>query len=569
MDPRAEALNERLKKLQADRVNFNTIWEKIARVVLPTSIGFTTSYAPGTNLNQDIFDSTAQMALPRFAAAIDTLVTPQTSKWHMLAPKDRTLNRKPENQRFLSWLNDLLFGVRYAPRANFASRAYEAYMSLGAFGNGAIYVHDARPGIRYISVHLSEIWFDEDANGVIDTAFWVHEYTQRQAVQKWGDALPKEIRDDAEKNPQKRVKFCKAVYPRTERDVRKGDAKNMPYASCVFPVSGAGPGMNGYVGNAGSTAAYDGQIVEESGYRTFPFAVARYVTAPREVYARGPAQDALSDILTLQEMVKTSLRYGQLVTDPPWMAVDADSMDPFAVRPGAINYGYLSPDGQDRIKPLRPQGETGFTLELLNQRRQSINSAFLVNLFQVLVENGSDRKTATEVMQLVQEKGALLGPIGGRLRTEFLGSIIERELDILFHAGAVRPGDIPPDFQRNAALDIEYDSPLTRAIKAEEGVGILRTLEFAGQMAQADPTVMKKINSGRALERMADINGAPPDILFSDDEMQQKAQGEQQQAALQQVVGAAPGIADATKKFAQAEAISAKAQSLNPSMTGA
>lgn len=549
-DDRAKTLNERLKRLQADRVNFNTTWEKIARVVLPTSVGFTTTYAPGTNLNQDVFDSTAQLALPRFAAAIDTLVTPQTSKWHMLAPKNRSLNRSSKVRNFLSNLNDLLFAVRYAPRANFASRAYESYMSLGAFGNGVLYIHDARPGIRYVSVHLSEIWFDEDHNGVIDTAYWVHEYTQRQAMQKWGDKLPKSIKDDAEKNPLKKVKFCKAVFPRAERDTQRRDNKSMPFACVVF-----------YVGD-------ETTIVEESGYRTFPFAVARYVTAPREIYARGPAQDALSDILTLQEMVKTSLRYGQLVTDPPWMAVDADSLDPFAVRPGAINYGYLSPDGQDRIKPLRPQGETGFTLELLDQRRQAINGAFLVNLFQVLVQNGSDRKTATEVMQLVQEKGALLGPIGGRLRTEFLGTIIEREIDILAHAGAISPDEVPDELREDGGLDIEYDSPLTRAIKAEEGVGILRTLEFAGQMAQYDQGVMKKINTGRALERMADINGAPPDILFDDAEMQQKEQGSQQAALAQQAVEAAPGIASAAKDFAQAQMLSAKAQTLNPGAAG-
>lgn len=537
-DERAKALSDRLKRLQSERVNFNNTWERIARVVLPTSIGFTTTYAPGTNLNQEIFDSTAQLALPRFAAAIDTLVTPQTSKWHNLVAKDRAVNRQPRVREFLSNLNDLLFSARYAPKANFASRAYETYMGLGAFGNGVLYIHDARPGIRYVSIHLSEIWFDENHNGVIDTAFWSHEYTQRQALAKWGDKLPEYIRKDAEKFPDKKRKFVKAVYPRMERDPRKRDNKNMPFASMTY--------------------LHDEEcvVVEESGYRTFPFAVARYVTAPREIYARGPAQDALSDILTLQEMAKTTLRYGQLVTDPVWLAVDADSIDPFAVRSGAINYGYLDPQGQERVKALRPGGETGFTLELMNQRRQAINGAFLINLFQVLVENGSDRKTATEVMQLVQEKGALLGPVGGRLRTEFLGTIIEREIDILFHAGAVAPDDIPDELRQDGGLDIEYDSPLTRAIKAEEGVGILRTMETAVQLAQFDPKISRRVNSGRVLERLSDINGAPPDILFSAEQVAEQDQADEAAAAAQQISAALPGVAKATKDFAEARQIS-------------
>lgn len=545
MDERAKYLSDRLQRLQTDRVNFNTTWERIARVVLPTSVGFTTTYAPGTNQSQDIFDSTAQLALPRFAAALDTLVTPQTNRWHQLQPQNKALKRSTAVRQFMSELNDLLFAVRYAPRAGFASRAFETYMSLGAFGNGVLYIHDAKPGIRYLSVHLSEIWFDENDNGVIDTAYWVHEYTQRQAVQKWGDKLPKDIADDAAKNPDRKVKFCKAVYPRAERDTSRRDAKNMPFASVVF------------------LCERGCEVMEESGYRTFPFAVARYVTSPREVYGRSPAQDALADILTLNEMSKTSLRYGQLVTDPPWVAADADSIDPFSMRPGAINYGYLSPDGVEKIKPLRPMGDPGFSLQLADQRRQAINGAFLVNLFQVLVETGSDRMTATEVMQRVQEKGALLGPIGGRLRTEFLGPLIEREIDILFHAGAIDPNSVPDELRRDGGIDIEYDSPLTRAMKAEEGVGILRTLEFVGQtasqVAAADQDraakMVRKVNYERAHERLAEINGAPPDIFFSDEEMAEQEQGKQAQVQAQQLLQAAPAIADTAKTLAETQQI--------------
>jgi hypothetical protein len=542
-DELSKSLKDRLGRLQNDRSNFNNTWDRIARVVLPTSAGFTTSFAPGTNMSQDIFDSTAQMALPRFAAALDTLVTPQTNRWHQLQPADRALKQSTAVRRFMTDLNDLLFSVRYSPKAGFASRAFETYMSLGAFGNGVLYIHDAKPGIQYMSVHLSEIWFDENSSGTIDTAFWCHEYTQRQAVQKWGDKLPTDIQEDAVKNPDKKLKFCKAVYPREERNPREKDNLNMAFASVVF------------------LCEHNYEVVEESGYRTFPFAVARYVTGPREIYGRSPAQDALADILTLNEMSKTSLRYGQLVTDPPLMAVDADSIDPFSVRPGAVNYGYLGMDGQEKIKPLRMQGDPGFGLELADQRRQAINGAFLVNLFQVLVETGSNRMTATEVMQRVQEKGALLGPIGGRLRTEFLGPLIEREIDILFHAKVIDPATIPAELFQNSDIDIEYDSPLTRAMKAEEGVGILRTLEFVGQTAsqiaaadqQRAAKMVRKVNYERALERLAEINGAPPDIMFSEEEVAEMETAQQEEVQAQQLLQAAPLIADTAKTLAETQ----------------
>lgn len=543
-ETREKQLCDELAALKAQRVNFNTTWDRIARVVLPTATsGFTSTLAQGQNLNRDIYDSTAQMALPRFAAAIDTLVTPQTSKWHQLAPKSARLRRDTGVTTFLSDLNDLLFKVRYSPRANFASRANENYMSLGAFGTGITYVHDAMPGIRYRSMNLAETWIDTDADGTVNRLFNQREYKLHQLVDHpiWGPKIPESLKGDYEKNRQKPIKVCKAVYPRQSYDPKGKSRMDMPFASCTFVVSAPGD---------------DPVILEEGGYRKFPFGVSRYMTAPNEVYARGPAHDALADILTLQAMARTTLRYGELVTDPVWLAADEDAIDPFSARSGAINYGYLGPDGTPRVQALRPDGDPRFGLEIMDQRRQAVNGAFLVTLFQVLVENTSDRKTATEVMELVREKGALLGPVGGRLRTEYLGPMIERELDILFAAGVIKPEDVPRALlDEDGDIDIEYDSPLTRAMRAEEGVGILRTLEVATQLANVDPNVVKKINAARALDRLAEINGAPPDILFSDEQMQAAVDDEKEQQMLAQGMQAAPGLASAAKDLAQAQEI--------------
>lgn len=545
-DTREKQLTDELAALKTQRVNFNSTWDRIARTVLPTmTSGFISTLTPGQNLNRDIYDSTAQMALPRFAAAIDTLVTPQTSKWHQLVPKSARLKRDTGVTTFLYDLNELLFKVRYSPRANFASKANENYMSLGAFGTGITYVHDAMPGIRYRSMSLAETWIDTDANGTINRVFNEKEYKLHQLVEHpiWGPKIPAALKADYEKNRHKPVKVCKAVYPRVAYDPKGKSSRDMPFASCTFISSQRGE---------------DQVILEEGGYRKFPFGISRYMTAPNEVYARGPAHDALADILTLQAMARTTLRYGELVTDPIWITADDDSIDPFSARPGTINPGYLAPDGSPRVQALRPDGDPRFGLEIMDQRRQSVNGAFLVTLFQVLVENTSDRKTATEVMELVREKGALLGPVGGRLRTEYLGPMIERELDILFAAKVIRPEDVPQALlDEGADIDIEYDSPLTRAMRAEEGIGILRTLEVATQMAAVDPRVTKKINAARALDRLAEINGAPPDILYSDDEMEAQVEEEKQQMAVAQGLDAAPGLAAAAKDLTAAQQMNA------------
>lgn len=564
-EDRAKDLTKRLRTLQAERVNFDTTWERIARLCLPHASGFLSTTSPGANLNSEIYDSTGAYALPRFAAAIDTLVTPHTSRWHVLAPSDKARRSDPAAARAMSWMTDVLFSARYAPQTGFAARANEVYSSLGAFGNGVMYIADARPGLRYISIHLSEIWFAENDFGVIDTAFWVHAYTNRQLVLKFGDAVPAEIREAEKKAPEGKVHVCKAVYPRTERDPRRRDNKNMPFASVTFIIGSAGsagsfalPGAT--AAGIAPSAAVAPTILEETGYRTFPFAVARYTTAPREIYGRGPAHEVLADMLTLQEMAKTQLRAGQLAVDPTILAQDVDAIDTFTLRPGVINYGALDMNGVERYKPFKTGGSPEFSLELQDQRRRSVNEAFLLTLFQALVDTGTDRMTATEVMQRVQEKGALLAPVGGRLRTEFLGRIIERELDILFHAGVFRAEDLPDWLVADGRIEIEYDSPLSRAMRADEGLGILRTVDAGRQLEQMKPGSVTKFNGNRIIERLAEVNGAPPDILFTDEEVAAQKNSEQLAAGAAQTAQLLPGVAQSAKLFAQARQIEAGAK---------
>lgn len=541
----AETLQQRIRdrwlKAKQQRVNYDARWERQARLLRPSAAGFNTVYAPGQSRGQDIFDSTGQQGLPRFAAALNSLVTPENAHWHHLKSKSQSA-RTQRSQAFYYEVKTRLFAARYSAKANFSGQVGEVYMSVGLTGNGVLYVGDAKPGLRYVAIHMSELWFAQDHNGLVDTVFWAHEYTNRQAAQRWPDKLPAIVKAEMEKEPDKKHRYVKCVFPRAERDTRRRDAKNMPFASVTF------------IDEGGSDGAY--AVVEETGYRTFPFAVARHTTSPQEVYASSPAEEAFADILTVNEMSKTSLRYGQRVADPTYMAVDADGLDPFANRPGAVNYGYLSPDGTDRIKQLDLKGKPEFSLELMNQRRQSINNAFLITLFQVLVETGSDRMTATEVMQRVQEKGALLAPIGGKLRNEFLGPMIQRELDIMFNSNAFADLEIPDEvIQDGGEYDVEYDSPLMHAMRAQEGVAIMRTLETAVQLASVDPTVMKRVNTGRVLERVTIINGAPPDILFSPEEMAAKAEQDSQQQQIAQALEAAPVIADTAKSLAQAQQI--------------
>jgi len=180
-----------------------------------------------------------------------------------------------------------------------------------------------------------------------------------------------------------------------------------------------------------------------------------------------------------------------------------------------------------------------------------------VTLFQILVE--TPQMTATEALLRAQEKGALLAPTTGRQQSELLGPIIEREIDLLARAGALPP---PPPvlLERNGSYKLEYDSPLTRAMKADQGVGLLRTIEALAPLAGADPAVMDVFNPDEIAPGLAEINGVPAKWIRSKDELDALRQGRAQAQQAAQAAAALPAVTGGIKDLAQAEAASSQTQ---------
>ena len=108
-----------------------------------------------------------------------------------------------------------------------------------------------------------------------------------------------------------------------------------------------------------------------------------------------------------------------------------------------------------------------------------------------------------------------------------------------------------PEILQGQEYQVEYVSPLSRAMKSEEGVGILRTLEMVQPIAAVDPSVMDNFNFDEITRVLADVNGVPQSILNGAEQVQQVRQGRAQQQQLQQAVQAAPQAADAALNISQ------------------
>lgn len=530
--------------LEGQRANFDSLWQEIAEYVVPQSAAFTVQTTPGTKRMDRVFDSTAIMANVRFAAAMQSMMTPATQRWHSLVPSDPALADDHHVRVALDEYVERLFAARYAPRAQFGQAIGECFLSFGAFGN-MIMETSERSGesLLYRAIHPSQVYLVENSAGVVDALHRKFNLSARAAMETFGaDALPEEIKRAADKAPDTLFEFVHVVMPADEARARGYERKLPPmmrYASCYYSRTG-------------------NKVVREAAYRTFPFQIGRYQTHPGEVYGRGPGDIALPDIKMSNEIMKTLIRAAHKAVDPPLLLPQDGMLQAFQTRPNALNWGGMSSNGT-RMVDVLPTGRPDLGYEFLESTRKAINDVFHVSLFTVLVDKPTGM-TATEAMIRAQEKGALLAPIGQRAYGEFFGALIMRELDVLDAAGQLPP--LPPEVMEAgglAAMRVEFAGPIHQAQKAQDGVAVANFLQMLASMMQLYPDAPDRVNFDEVVEIMADVQGLPDKALRDMREVMARRAEKAQRADAAAMVQAAPMIGQTAKDLAQAQQLAGTA----------
>ena len=91
--------------------------------------------------------------------------------------------------------------------------------------------------------------------------------------------------------------------------------------------------------------------------------------------------------------------------------------------------------------------------------------------------------------------------------------------------------------------------------RAEELVGVQRSMEILTPFAQLDPTIYDVFNTERLARLTAEVSGVPVEALNSPDEVAAIRANRAQQEQAAAMVGAAQPLAGALKDVAQAGAL--------------
>ena len=549
-DDRARLLVQQAQGLKTDRSQFESHWQDIADVMRPQAYPFTaTDGDQGKKRTSKMFDAVPPLALEKHAAVLEALLSPRNQVWSKLATTDEGLQEDIEVQRYLDAVNKMLFRVRYRPQSNMASQLAESYLNLGAFGTQALYISDdVGRGIIYRSCGLHNLLIGEDHQGMVDRVFRHYNFTAEQAVQAFAGRDPSRAERDAA--------FAKLPMAIRSAYEAKNQTSKFPFMQAVVPRSNVEDGRRDFAGMAYASLDIfmgDSTTVSERGYRVMPYCVSRYTKGTEELYGRSPAMMVLAAVNTANRMKKAIVKGAERAVDPPLMVMD-DSLAPFNLTSGAMNYGTLGEGGQELVKAFNSGARVDIGADMLAAEHDLIREAFLLDVFQILKD--SPVLTATQVLEMAKEKAALLSPIMGRQQSELFGPMTARELDILSAAGQLPP---MPDalIEAGGEVTIEYQSPLSLAQRSESGVSILRTWEAVAPLAQTPEgqEAMRVFNITESMLELARINGYPAKALRSKDEIEALKAGDEQAAQTQQLLTAAPILAQSLESAAKVQAL--------------
>jgi hypothetical protein len=483
---------DRLQTLRSARGLFEQHWQDLGEVMLPRRADFVVQTEPGEKRTQRQFDSVPMMASRGLASAIDAMIKPKSERWFNVRASDHELNELDEARLWFEDTEDRMYAAIYAPRARFLQSSGEVDIDLVVFGSGVLFIGLTRNrrSLNFRALHLKNGYFASNADGQIDTAFLVDRLTARQALQRFGDETKlgektREALNDAGRKDDK-FTFVEAIMPRRDRDPRRRDNRNMPVTSIVVDIDSE-------------------HLVDEGGYHEFPLATPRWDTAAGEDYGRSPGMLALPDCSTLHEMGRTLLAAGHLAVDPPLLAASDSIISGARTFHGGITYfdAQMAIDmGRIPVVPLDTGKNLPIGLEMQESTREQVFMAFFRNVLNLPF--GGPQMTATEVLERREEFVRAIGPVFGRLESDYLAPIVDRVFNLMMRAGAFAP---PPEILQGQEVKFEYRSPIEQVRLQSEPMTVMRTMETLAPILPLQPEIIDQLDGDQITRDVALATG--------------------------------------------------------------
>lgn len=500
LDPKV--VKKTLNVLRAERGTWESHWQEVEDHIVPRKNTITTTRTDGAKRTFQLLDNVGVHSNELLAGALHSMLTNPDTFWFEYTSGNLVLDNDDEVRMWLQAAQRETHNV--INNSNFQTEVHELYIDLGSIGTAAQLIEeDEADVVRFSTKFIREYFIRENRRGVVSELYREWDSSPSKLVSEFGiEVLPEKVKKMFEKGDECKVKCIHAVYPK----LITGDTSkaHMTYISqYILPE-------------------YDVEI-HAGEFAEFPYVVPRFSKASGEVYGRSPGMTALPELKILNKMNETMLRGAQKMVDPPIQMPDDGFVMPIVTTPGGINY-YRS-GTQELIKPIFNATNIEFGYQAMADRRQRVRDAFYVD--QLKLQQGGPQMTATEVMQRTEDAMRLLGPLLGRMQSEFLRPMIDRVFSIMVKRQLIPPA---PQALQGQKLDVRYSSLIAKSQRMNEMQNINRVVQTLAPFIQIDPTVADNINGDAAARIIAGGYGVPAELMRSIKGVQQMRQGRAQQA---------------------------------------
>lgn len=508
-----EAVIRRAREVRSRQQVWHPHWDDLARVMVPRLLGFSETVVEGVSRTEEIYDGTPMRASRGLANAIGGLLRPEGEKWFFVrADQDA-------DDAGMRWLEDSESRLRAAfdnPKARMRQTLGETDLGLVVFGTAPFFLGEAAAmdHLLFRSVPLRDAAIDWGEENDLLALYRFRRLTVRQAEKRFGEEnLGSRARELLRaKKLDERLTYIHAVAPREDRIVGGILARNLPIASLWIEEESK-------------------HVVEESGFHEFPYIVPRMETAPDEDYGRSPGMIALPDANTLQAMGETILVAGQRAADPPIFAPNDGAFQTPNTFPGGISYydaALAAKIGRNPIFAMDTGTNLPISRDMQLDVREQVFAAFFRNVLNLPVDG--PEMTATEVIQRREEFIREIGPMFGRLESDYTAPVVERGFMLMLRAGQFGP--IPPSLAgRN--IRFEYESPVKRIRQQIEAAAARMLKDEVLTIAAIKPEAMDVFDEEAYLRFVGEASKVPSVLLRSPEAVaaRRAARAEAEQAA--------------------------------------
>lgn len=413
--------------------------------------------------------------------------------------------------------------------SNFYDTMRWVYGEWPTFGTAVVLIEeDERDVFRYVPWGIGSYGLMDNARGEAVGLARTFPMTVRQLVERFATRPDRTVnmgrlslrtRQLVEGNELEReVSVCQLIAPNDRYRPSSDVPRDFAYGSW-FWEDGINPTENQH-----------GGLLAEEGYREWPAMVFRWGRVNNDPFGTNqPGLLTLGTNKTLQAMESDLLLAIEKQGKPP-LAVPEDRA--VSLLPGARNVF----TGQSRMMPgplhtveSAAIERIGAAMDVRRTRMEMIWHTQIMLAFSL--DNRPQPKTATEVVEIGQEKFLALGPLLESATRE-LRRGFDREFGIMERRGLLP--DFPPEME-GMSLPLEFTNTLAIALKAVGLVDLEGFGAWSAEFAQmtGDPSVLDKVDTDQLIDEVAARRSLPPRVVRGDEATAKIRKGRAEQAQAQ------------------------------------